>query len=229
VAATQIITHPTSPQTHLGFRGLRCWVTKTSSSQSSTCIYDRERRSLELLSLMILHWERVNKVLWSVLWDCSIASSTSSSWLVYIFIERALTIVVYNTSLLKLSGVFTIQLSSRKNEASYVLYSQIITYILSLMICIDMILLDNLLQCLIYIIMIDLSSTWLYCCFDMQILRHVHESVWRRYVRSFVSALQMVMRLQWLYTSRLGCGTCLPPCCFQTVRVTLHPGCTFWP
>jgi hypothetical protein len=47
----------------------------------------------------------------------------------------------------------------KENEASYIIFSQIMPYILSMMICIDMILLDNLLQYLICIIMIDLSST----------------------------------------------------------------------
>jgi hypothetical protein len=47
----------------------------------------------------------------------------------------------------------------KEEETPYVLFSLITYYMLNLVICLDMILLD-LLQCLIYIILIDLSTTY---------------------------------------------------------------------
>jgi hypothetical protein len=55
----------------------------------------------------------------------------------------------------------------KEEEALYILFSQVIPYILSMMIYIDMIVLDNFLQYLIYIVMIDLSSA---CCFTYKSL-----------------------------------------------------------
>jgi hypothetical protein len=47
--------------THLGLH-LICCAVKTSSSRSSTCIYDEESRSPDLSSSAILHQERANEV-----------------------------------------------------------------------------------------------------------------------------------------------------------------------
>jgi hypothetical protein len=38
--------------------------------------------------------------------------------------------------------------------------SQIISYILNMLICVDMILLDKLIECLLFIVMIDISKTY---------------------------------------------------------------------
>jgi hypothetical protein len=50
------------PPMHLGFRPLRCCAVMATSSYSSMRIRDRESRSLESSSSMIFQWERANKV-----------------------------------------------------------------------------------------------------------------------------------------------------------------------
>jgi hypothetical protein len=63
VATTELArTNNHEPPTHLGFHLLRCDTAKAISSCLSMYICDRESRSLELSSLVILHWESVNKV-----------------------------------------------------------------------------------------------------------------------------------------------------------------------
>jgi hypothetical protein len=47
----------------------------------------------EMSSSAILHWKRVNKVFGKSLYDCSITSPSSSSQLVYLFIDRARSLV----------------------------------------------------------------------------------------------------------------------------------------
>jgi hypothetical protein len=47
----------------------------------------------------------------------------------------------------------------KEPQVTYGFYSQIMSYILDMLICVGMILLDNLLQCLLFIDMIDLSKT----------------------------------------------------------------------
>jgi hypothetical protein len=121
-----------------------------------TC--DWESRSPELSSSAILHLERANKVLESVLRDCLITSSTSLSRLVYLFVRHAdryhLQRVIVQTDRHLLNPTVV-----NKEESLYILFSQIMAYILCMIICADMILIYNLLQCLICIVMIDLSST----------------------------------------------------------------------
>jgi hypothetical protein len=52
------------PPTHLGFCLLRrYYAAKATSSHSSTCICDRESRSVKPSYSVILHQERVNKVI----------------------------------------------------------------------------------------------------------------------------------------------------------------------
>jgi hypothetical protein len=46
---------------------LCCCGVKATSSRSSTCICDRESRSLESLTSVILHWKRANKVFWEAI------------------------------------------------------------------------------------------------------------------------------------------------------------------
>jgi hypothetical protein len=50
------------PPMHLGLCLLRYCATKATASRSLICICDRESRSLEPSSSMILHRERMNKV-----------------------------------------------------------------------------------------------------------------------------------------------------------------------
>jgi hypothetical protein len=47
----------------------------------------------------------------------------------------------------------------KEPQVTYNFFSQIMSYILNMLICVGMILLDNLLQCLLFIAMIDLSRT----------------------------------------------------------------------
>jgi hypothetical protein len=81
-----------------------------------------------LQTVAILHRERANKVFGSDLHDCSLASSSSLSRLVYLFARRVSRVVGFNANSVR-------------------------------PICIGIILLDNLLQCLLFIAMIDLSRT----------------------------------------------------------------------
>jgi hypothetical protein len=55
-------TNNLKPPTHLCFRLLHCCATKSTASHSSMCISDRESRSPDLSSSVILHRERENKV-----------------------------------------------------------------------------------------------------------------------------------------------------------------------
>jgi hypothetical protein len=61
-ATTELATTNNHDPTHLGFRLLRCCTAKATSSDSSTCIRDRESRSSEPSSSVILHREWATKV-----------------------------------------------------------------------------------------------------------------------------------------------------------------------
>jgi hypothetical protein len=71
--------------------------------------------------------------------NCSLTSSSSSSRLVYIFIKRALRVVAFNTNSVRPIVVV------KKPQVTYDFSSQIMFYILNVLICVCMILLDNLL------------------------------------------------------------------------------------
>jgi hypothetical protein len=101
---------------HLVFCLLYCCAAKATSSRSSTWLCDRESRSIEPSSSVILHQGGQIRFLGSILCDCVIASTSSSSWLIYFFVGRTPTIVVYNAPSSKMSGVFSLQLSLRKRK-----------------------------------------------------------------------------------------------------------------
>jgi hypothetical protein len=86
------------PPTHLVFHLLRCSTTKATSSRSSMCIHNQESRSSESSFSAILHRERVNKFLENDLCDCSLASSSSSSRLTYLFVGRAPRVITFNAN-----------------------------------------------------------------------------------------------------------------------------------
>jgi hypothetical protein len=110
MTAAQIKIHPMNPQIHLGFRLLRCCTAKTSSSRSSMCIYDRESRSPEYRPQWSYTERGWIRFLRSVLHDCSIALSSLSSYLIYLFIGRApIVVVVCNALSSRLSGIFSTQ------------------------------------------------------------------------------------------------------------------------
>jgi hypothetical protein len=85
--------------------------------------------------------------------DYSFASSSSSSRLVYLFVGRTPRVVAFNVNFVRLIIVV------KEPQVTYSFSSQIMSYILNMLIYVGMILLDNMLQCLFFIAMIDLSRT----------------------------------------------------------------------
>jgi hypothetical protein len=147
------------PLTHFGFCLLCCCTAKATSSCSSTCIYDRENRSLVPSSSVITAPEEANKVF-----------GKHSTWL----LDRFSKFIITTRLPLRWTSVDCRHLQCvivqtewhlhnstvvKEEEASYIVFSLIMSYMLNLVICIGMILLD-LLQCSIYIVVIDLSSTY---------------------------------------------------------------------
>jgi hypothetical protein len=146
--------------THLGFCLPRCCTVKATSSCSSMCICDRNNRSSKPSSLAILHRERANKVF-----------RKRSSWLLAhffkFFITTRLPLHQTCTEGHRLQHEFHqaecrlhLIIIAKEPQVTYNFSSQIMSYILNTLICICMILLDNLLQCLLFIDMIDLSRTY---------------------------------------------------------------------
>jgi hypothetical protein len=75
------------------------------------------------------------RFLGSDLHDCSLTSSSSSPRLVYLFVGRAPRVIAFNANFVRL----------KESQVMYDSCSQIMSYIFNMLICIDMILLDNLL------------------------------------------------------------------------------------
>jgi hypothetical protein len=117
----------------------------------STCIYDWESRSSEVSSSTILHRERVNKVLWSDLHDCSLTSSSFSSRLIYLFVGHMSRVTTFNVNSVKPIVVV------KEPQVTYGFFSQIMS--LDMLIYVGIILLVNILQWLLFIAVIDLSRT----------------------------------------------------------------------
>jgi hypothetical protein len=148
------------PPTHLGLQLICCCTAKTSSSRSSMCICNRESRSLKLSSLAILHRERTNKVF-----------GRRSSRLLALFVKfvttTRLTLRRSHTEgrllqrkLRQADRRLHLIIVVKEPQVTYSSYSQIMSYIFNKLICVEMILIDNLLQCLLFIAMIDLSRTY---------------------------------------------------------------------
>jgi hypothetical protein len=144
---------------HLGFRLLHCCAAKATSSHSSTCIHDRESRSLELSSSVILHRERVNKVFGK-------RYPRLLAHFFMFFITAHLTLHRTHAKGYRLQRELRqadhhlhLIVVIKEPQVTYGFSSQIISYILNMLICVGMILLDNLLQCLVLIAMIDPSRT----------------------------------------------------------------------
>jgi hypothetical protein len=136
-----------------------CYIIEATSSRSSTCICDQERRSPKPSSSAILYQEGVNKV-----------SVKRSSRLLARFIK------FFTTACLPLRQSCTeghrlqhklrqanrrlhLVIIVKEPQVTYGSCSQIMSYIFNMLICVVMILLDNLLQYLLFIAMIDLSRT----------------------------------------------------------------------
>jgi hypothetical protein len=120
-------TNNHEPPTYLGFFLLHCCVAKATSTCSSTYTYDRESMSLELSSSAILHQERVNKVFGSVLRDCSIASPSLSSRLIYLFVNLVRSIITSTVNSVSLRTIFRNLLLSRKTR-KYLTLESCLTY-----------------------------------------------------------------------------------------------------
>jgi hypothetical protein len=89
--------------------------------------------------------------------DCSLASSSFSSQLIYLFVGRASECRRLQRELRQADRRLHPIVVIMEPQVTYVFFSQIMSYILNMLICVGMILLDNLLQCLLFIAMIDLS------------------------------------------------------------------------
>jgi hypothetical protein len=125
--------------TYLGFCLLHCCATKASSSHSSMLICDRESRSSELLSSTILHRERANKIY----------GKRSSRLLARFFKFFIIThLPLYRTRVeghrLQANFIGPI-IIVKEPQITYVCSCQIMSYILDILTCVGMILLDNLL------------------------------------------------------------------------------------
>jgi hypothetical protein len=88
----------------------------------------------------------------SILCDCSIILSSSPSRLFY---RRRLLFAVTKTKRCLVNPTVV-----KEEEATYILFSQLIPYLLSMIIYVGMILQDKMLQYLIFIARMDLSSTY---------------------------------------------------------------------
>jgi hypothetical protein len=99
VAATEVVIREQPRVTKTSrFFLFHCYAAKATSSRSSTCICDWESRSLEPSSLVILYRERVNKIFGSDLRGYSLASSSSSPQLIYLFVRHAPRVVAFNVN-----------------------------------------------------------------------------------------------------------------------------------
>jgi hypothetical protein len=155
----RVTTNNHEPPTYLGFCLLLYYATKATSAHSSTCIYDRESRSLEPSSSAIQHQGRVNKVFGK-------RSSQLLARFFKFFIMTHLTLRRMRVEgrrlqreLCRVNCHLHPIIVIKELQVTYDFSSQIMSYILSMLICVSMILLDNLLQCLPFISIIDLSRT----------------------------------------------------------------------
>jgi hypothetical protein len=147
-----LATHPTSPQTHLGFRSLRCCAAKATSSQSWVCTCNRESRSPESSFPTILH--REVQIRFLVAFYVTARSlrqvhhhglSSSSSG-----VHRSSSYATHHRPDWAALLVSTVVKSLLSNLVLHTEYADLHRHDSTR---------DNLLQCLIYFVMIDLSST----------------------------------------------------------------------
>jgi predicted small integral membrane protein len=89
----------------------------------------------------------------SDLHDYSLTSSSSSSRLIYLVVRRALRVIAFNANSIRPIVII------KEPQVTYGFTSQIMSYLLHMLIYVGMILLDNLLEYLLFIAMIDLYRT----------------------------------------------------------------------
>jgi hypothetical protein len=148
------------PPTYLVFRLLRCCATKTTLSHLSTCINNRESGYPEPSSSTILHRKRVNKVF-----------RKRSLRLPACFFKFFITVHLplhrtraesrrLQRELRQVDRHLHPVVVVKELQVTYGFSSQIMSYLLNILICVGMILLDNLLQYLLFIVMKHLSRTY---------------------------------------------------------------------
>jgi hypothetical protein len=161
VTATKVTTMNNHEQpTHLVFRLLRYCTANAISSCPSTYICDRESRSPESSSSAILHRERVNKVFEK-------RSSRLFTRFFKFFITARLPLRRTRAEGHRLPHELR-QADHRLHpivvvkepQVTYDFFSQIMSRIFNMLIRICMILLDNQLQCLLFVAMLDLFRTY---------------------------------------------------------------------
>jgi hypothetical protein len=130
---------------HLVFRLFHCCAANATSSRSLTCIYDQESMSLEPLSSAILHRERGNKLF-----------RKRSLRLFAHFFKFFITVRIpfrrtcaeghrLQRKLCQADCHLHPIVVVKEPQVTYDLFSQIISYLLHMLIYVGMILLDNLL------------------------------------------------------------------------------------
>jgi hypothetical protein len=145
------------PPAHLVSCLLCCCAAKTTSSHLSTCICDRESRSPKPSFSAILHRERVNNIF-----------GKRSSLLLTCFFKFFTTVHLplcrtrakgrhLQRELCQHDRCLHLIVVVQEPQVTYGSFSQIMSYIFNLLICVGMIFLDSLLQYLLFIVMIDLS------------------------------------------------------------------------
>jgi hypothetical protein len=162
VAATIVAIRTTTKNTNTSrFYRFCCCAVEATSSRSSTCIYDQESRSLKSSSSAILQRERANKVFGK-------RSSRLFSRFIKFFTTAHLPVRRSHVKGRRLQRELHqancrlhMVIIVKKLQVTYGSCSQIMSYIFNMLICVGMILLDNMLQYLLFIDMIDLSRT---CC-----------------------------------------------------------------
>jgi hypothetical protein len=148
------------PPTYLVFRLLCCYAAKTTLSHLSTCINDQESGYPEPSSSTILHRKRVNKVFGK-------RSLQLSACFFKFFITAHLPLHRTRAEGRRLQRelrqvdrhlhpIVVVKKLQVTHDFSY----QIMSYLLNILICVGMILLDNLLQYLLFIAMKDLCRTY---------------------------------------------------------------------
>jgi hypothetical protein len=131
------------------FASSACCAAKSTSPRSLECTCDRESTSMEPSSSAILHREKLNK-------DFEKCSTwllnhfiKLSSWLIYLLTGHTPTIIVCNMqrAVAETQRFLINPIVIKEEDVTYVLFSQIMSDILIMIIFIGMILLDNILQC----------------------------------------------------------------------------------
>jgi hypothetical protein len=151
---------PTTTKAPSRFCRFCCCAAEATSSRSSTCICNQESRSPEPSSSAILHRERANKVF-----------GKRSSRLLARFVKFSTMARLplhrsraeghrLQRELRQADHCLHPVVIVRKLQVTYGSCSQIMSYIFNMLIRICMILLDNLLQCFLFIAMIDLSRIY---------------------------------------------------------------------